>query len=217
MGWTRFLARNGFFFLACGFRGASRASGPAPWLVRMMAMGQGVGPRTLSEVTSADGDPAWARSGRGGLGACFVLRLLLFLACRRHVLPSRHSRWQTSSVARFTRSNWASRVSSRDRRRWTSRSTSQLSRTLGARLRPSSWLEEEVEARELSEVALGVGTSSERESWLEERDGRGSIPSKRTLWRNCRGGEKGPMWVRENLRAQSCLDKVVGSHLWQLC
>lgn len=67
-----------------------------------------------------------------------------------------------------------------------SASTSELSLALGARLSPSSWLEE-VEARELSEVAVGVGPCKEWESWLEEREGSGSMPSKRTLWRNCRG------------------------------
>lgn len=133
---------------------------------------------------SEDRQAGAVRMGWERLAGLSALSLPLCLACWFRLLSNRHSKPYTSSAAPFTRSNWVSSVCRRERSCWISTSSSMLSQVLVVRLSPSSWLEE-VEARELSEAALGVAPCNDRESWLEEREGSGSIPSKRTLWRNC--------------------------------
>lgn len=192
VGWIRLLASRGFF-LAPGtsagwaLGGESSAAG----LGRTVLLGTELlrGRWLLSRAASGDGNAGAVWAGRCRLAECSARWPGLFLAHQPRAPSSRRSTRYTSSAASFTRSNWTSSTSRTESRCWMSAATSEPSRALGARLSPSS-CPEEVEARELSEVALGVGPSSDWESWLEEREGRGSIPSKRTLWRNCGGQER---------------------------
>lgn len=201
LGWTRLLARSGFFFFrAVGMSEAYVLCGESseeatlnPWLPWAILLGtelfKGEEGRTWPPL-----GPVWGESDPTlvGVGQCWfpggsALCPSLFLARQFRIASSRRSMRYTSSVASFTRSNRTSKISRSERRCWMSPSASELSRALRVRLSPSSWLEE-VEA--LSEMALGVGPRRDRESWLDEREGSGSIPSKRTLWRNCREKER---------------------------
>lgn len=102
-------------------------------------------------------------------------------------------------MAWLSRSNWTSRVSNTACRREGSGSSLNAERLKPA-LSPSGWLDE-VEGCEASEPALGGGTTGDDLEPLEEREGSGSIPSNRTLWRNW-GRHRGSVspaapWARE--------------------
>lgn len=90
-------------------------------------------------------------------------------------------------MAWLSRSNWVSRASNTAWRREGSGSGSPWAPGPPGRPGPafgaSSWLDE-VEGCEESEPPLGGGASGEDLEPLDDREGSGSIPSKRTLWRN---------------------------------
>lgn len=132
--------------------------------------------------------PRLARARRLGRAGCRAEQGLwggeaggtVLLRPRR--LCSLCSSWYTSSVAWLSRSNWVRRASNTACRREGSGSPRGPRRPRPP-LSVSSWLED-VEGREVSEPPLGGGASGEDLEPLEEREGSGSIPSKRTLWRN---------------------------------